>query len=107
MFVGGWVRDRLLGRDAKDIDLEVYGIDSAQLRELLERLAKVNTVGESFTVYKVGTIDVTLPRIESKHGRGHRGFIVTGDPNLPLVEAARRRDFTINAIAWDPARRIP
>ena len=104
LFVGGWVRDRLLGRDAKDIDLEVYGIDSAQLRELLERLAKVNTVGESFTVYKVGTIDVTLPRIESKHGRGHRGFIVTGDPNLPLVEAARRRDFTINAIAWDPAR---
>ena len=104
LFVGGWVRDRLLGRDAKDIDLEVYGIDSVQLRELLERLAKVNTVGESFTVYKVGTIDVTLPRIESKHGRGHRGFIVTGDPNLPLVEAARRRDFTINAIAWDPAR---
>ena len=103
-FVGGWVRDRLLGREAKDIDLEVYGIDSAQLYELLERFGKVNTVGQSFTVYKVGTIDISLPRTESKQGRGHRGFIVTGDPNLTLVEAAKRRDFTINAIAWDPAR---
>ena len=104
LFVGGWVRDRLLGREAKDIDLEVYGIDSAQLRELLERFGNVNTVGESFSVYKVGPIDITLPRIESKHGRGHRGFVITGDPNLRLAEAARRRDFTINAIAWDPAR---
>ena len=65
-FVGGWVRDRLLGREAKDIDLEVYGIDSAQLYELLERFGKVNTVGQSFTVYKVGTIDISLPRTESK-----------------------------------------
>ena len=42
------------------------------------------------------------PRTESKSGRGHRGFVVTGDPHLPVAEAARRRDFTINAIAWDP-----
>ena len=102
LIVGGWVRDRLLGRDSKDIDLEVYGVPAASLRALLEQVGPVNTVGESFTVYKVGPLDVALPRRESKTGRGHRGFSVSGDPDLPLGEAARRRDFTINAIAWDP-----
>ena len=47
-------------------------------------------------------IDVALPRRESKAGRGHKGFAVEGDPSMSLAEAARRRDFTINAIAWDP-----
>ena len=102
LIVGGWVRDRLLGRESKDIDLEVYGVPVASLRALLEQVGPVNTVGESFTVYKVGPLDVALPRRESKTGRGHRGFSVSGDPDLPLEEAARRRDFTINAIAWDP-----
>lgn len=102
LFVGGWVRDRLLGRDSKDIDLEIHGIEAAPLRALLEEIAPVNAVGESFTVYKVGGVDVALPRTESKTGRGHRGFQVTGDPHLSLEAASRRRDFTINAIAWDP-----
>jgi tRNA nucleotidyltransferase (CCA-adding enzyme) len=62
----------------------------------------VETVGESFQVYKCGDIDVSLPRRESKAGRGHRGFIVTGDPDMSVEEAARRRDFTINAISFDP-----
>ena len=51
----------------------------------------------------MGPVDVSLPRRESKTGPGHRGFTVTGDPALSLEEAARRRDFTVNAIAWDPA----
>jgi tRNA nucleotidyltransferase (CCA-adding enzyme) len=102
LIVGGWVRDRLMGRDAKDLDLEVYGLDAPGLRRLLESLGRVETVGESFQVYKIGDIDVALPRRESKAGRGHRGFDVTGDPTMPVEEAARRRDFTVNAIAWDP-----
>lgn len=102
LVVGGWVRDRLLGRPSKDIDLEVFGIDAGDLRALLERFGSVNTVGESFTVYKVGDLDVSIPRRESKVGRGHRGFEVIGDPTLTIREAARRRDFTINAISWDP-----
>ncbi|HSC29819.1 MAG TPA: hypothetical protein VLD67_21250 [Vicinamibacterales bacterium] len=101
LVVGGWVRDRLLGISSKDIDLEVFGIPSAHLRTLLEEFGPVNAVGESFTVYKVGEIDVALPRRDSKRGRGHRGFEVTGDPAMTLDEAARRRDFTVNAIAWD------
>ena len=102
LFVGGWVRDRLLGLDSKDIDLEIYGIEADRLLTLLGEIGTVNTVGESFTVYKLGPVDVALPRTESKRGRGHRGFVVTGDPHLPTEEAARRRDFTLNAIAWDP-----
>jgi tRNA nucleotidyltransferase (CCA-adding enzyme) len=102
LVVGGWVRDRLLGRASKDIDLEVYGVDAERLRSLLSRFGSVNAVGESFTVYKVAEIDVSLPRRESKVGRGHKGFEVTGDPAMSPEEAARRRDFTINAIGWDP-----
>jgi tRNA nucleotidyltransferase (CCA-adding enzyme) len=102
LIVGGWVRDRLTGRTSKDVDLEVYGVPAPRLRELLAAFGSVNAVGESFTVYKVAGIDVALPRRESKTGRGHRGFEVTGDPDLSIEEAARRRDFTINAIAWDP-----
>jgi tRNA nucleotidyltransferase (CCA-adding enzyme) len=102
LIVGGWVRDRILGRTSKDIDLEVYGIPPTRLRELLAAFGSVNAVGESFAVYKVAGIDVTLPRRESKTGRGHRGFEVTGDPHLTYEEAARRRDFTLNAVGWDP-----
>jgi tRNA nucleotidyltransferase (CCA-adding enzyme) len=102
LVVGGWVRDRLLGRPGKDVDVEVYGVPAPQLRTLLESVGPVNTVGESFTVYKVLDVDVSLPRRESKIGRGHRAFEVTGDPDMAPEEAARRRDFTVNAIAWDP-----
>lgn len=102
LIVGGWVRDRLLGIASKDIDVEVYRLPADRLRDLLERFGRVDTVGESFTVYKVGGLDVSLPRRESKVGRGHKGFLVTGDPFLPVEEAFRRRDFTVNAVGWDP-----
>lgn len=102
LFVGGWVRDRLCARASKDIDIEVYGVPADTLRILLQQIGRVDTVGESFTVFKLGPLDVSLPRQESKTGRGHRGFTVSADPSLPVEEAARRRDFTVNAIAWDP-----
>ena len=102
LIVGGWVRDQLMGRPSKDVDMEVYGVPASELKMLLERFGPVNTVGESFTVYKVADVDVALPRRESRVGRGHRGFEVAGEPSLSVAEAARRRDFTINAIAWDP-----
>ena len=102
LVVGGWVRDRLLGRESKDVDIEVFGVPAARLRELLESLGRVELVGESFQVFKLGDIDVSLPRRESKTGRGHKGFDIAGDPSMNLEEAARRRDFTINAISWDP-----
>ena len=102
LVVGGWVRDRLLHRTSKDVDVEVFGLTAETLRALLARFGSVNTVGESFTVYKVQDIDVAIPRRDSKTGRGHRGFTVEGDPHMSVEDAARRRDFTINAIAFDP-----
>ena len=107
LIVGGWVRDRLRGRPSKDIDLEVFGVPQDRLAALLAPFGRVEAVGQSFPVYKVArpgedAIDVALPRRESKKGRGHKGFEVQGDPFMPIEEAARRRDFTVNAIAWDP-----
>lgn len=103
LMVGGCVRDRLLGRAVKDWDVEVYGVEPGVLRRLLDRMGSVNVVGEAFTVYKLGRhLDVSLPRRERKAGRGHRGFVIEGDPAMPYEEAARRRDFTVNAILEDP-----
>jgi len=103
LLVGGCVRDELMGTAPKDWDLEVYGIQPARLRELLDQFGGVNVVGEAFTVYKLGAhLDVSVPRRERKTGRGHRGFFIEGDPSMPFGEAARRRDFTINAILKDP-----
>ena len=102
LFVGGWVRDQLMGHASTNVDIEVFGLPSARVRSLLESLGRVEAVGASFQVYKLGDIDVSLPRRDSKSGRGHRGFEVVGDPDMTFPEAARRRDFTINAIGWDP-----
>jgi tRNA nucleotidyltransferase (CCA-adding enzyme) len=103
LMVGGCVRDRLMGLDAKDWDVEVYGVAPASLRALLERFGRVNVVGEAFTVYKLGQdLDVSLPRRERKTGRGHRAFYIEGDPAMSFEDAARRRDFTVNAILEDP-----
>ena len=100
--VGGFVRDQLLGRASKDLDVEVFGIAQDALLPLLKSLGRVEPVGQAFPVYKLGAIDVAMPRRESKTGRGHKGFTVEGDPSMSFDDAARRRDFTINAIGWDP-----
>ncbi|MCX6538683.1 MAG: HD domain-containing protein [Acidobacteria bacterium] len=102
LVVGGWVRDRILDLPSRDIDVEVYSLPAPALRALLERFGRVDSVGEQFTVFKIDDIDVALPRRESKMGHGHRGFDVQGDPSMSIEEASRRRDFTINAISWDP-----
>ncbi|MCU0240731.1 MAG: hypothetical protein MUC29_14920, partial [Pyrinomonadaceae bacterium] len=102
MLVGGCVRDELMNFKPKDFDIEVYGIESHKLKEILLDFGRVDTVGESFTVYKIGQdLDVSLPRRERKVSRGHRGFVVEGDANMQFEEAAKRRDFTINAIMKD------
>lgn len=103
LLVGGCVRDRLMGEAPKDWDLEIYGVESSRLRELLNQFGTVNVVGEAFAVYKLGPdLDVSVPRRERKTGKGHRGFVIEGDESMTLAEAAQRRDFTINAILEDP-----
>jgi tRNA nucleotidyltransferase (CCA-adding enzyme) len=103
LLVGGCVRDELMGKQPKDWDLEVYNLDATRLREILDQFGSVNVVGEAFTVYKLGhDLDVSIPRRERKSGRGHKGFVIEGDPSMSVAEATRRRDFTINAILQDP-----
>jgi len=126
LLVGGCVRDLLVDKVPKDYDLEVYNLPSEKLRDVLLEFGPVNTVGESFAVYKMVfsktarsaavesspdaapskfEIDVSIPRRESKSGRGHRAFEIHGDPEMTFEEAARRRDFTVNAILYDPLDR--
>lgn len=103
LLVGGCVRDELMGNEPKDWDLEVYGLAPERLREILDSFGSVNAVGEAFTVYKLGhDLDVSIPRRERKSGRGHRAFVIEGDPAMSVADATRRRDFTINAILRDP-----
>src|SRR6476646_277659 len=103
MLVGGCVRDELMGIPHKDWDVEVYGIEPEKLRETLDRFGEVIIVGEAFAVYKLGNyLDVSIPRRERKVGKGHRGFVIEGDPHMSFEEACSRRDFTVNAILKDP-----
>lgn len=108
--VGGAVRDALLQLPLEDWDVEVFGLPAERLQEVLAAHGRVDAVGQAFRVYKLGgvagvrgALDVSLPRRDSKAGPGHRGIAVTGDPFLSPEEAARRRDFTINALMLDPA----
>src|SRR5690625_1861556 len=105
--VGGCVRDWLLGKEPHDFDIEVFETDYEKLRTVLAKFGPTEVVGKSFGVIKVrigeNEYDCSLPRREIKTGSGHRGFDVVPDSSLTLEEASSRRDFTINAIAWDPA----
>lgn len=101
ILVGGSVRDQILGFQPKDFDVEVYGLTYEMIISILRRhySYNVNFVGRSFGTIKIGSsIDISIPRVESKSGVGHRGFDVKCDPNLDLYSAFSRRDFTINAI---------
>jgi tRNA nucleotidyltransferase (CCA-adding enzyme) len=107
--VGGCVRDALLGITQKDFDLEVYGVDYGTLERELSRHGRVDLVGKSFGVIKFSgrggeQWDFSLPRRDSKMAAGHKGFQVEFDPGIEPPEAASRRDFTINALMFDPRR---
>jgi tRNA nucleotidyltransferase (CCA-adding enzyme) len=103
LIAGGAVRDDLLGLEPKDFDVEVYGVPFDKLVELLAPHGRIDLVGQSFGVVKLGQMcDFSLPRRDSKIGSAHRDFLTTFDPDITPKEAASRRDFTINAMALDP-----
>ncbi|MCK9337457.1 MAG: CCA tRNA nucleotidyltransferase [Arcobacteraceae bacterium] len=94
-FVGGYVRDSLLGIECDDIDIEVYDIDLERFSALMDSIGAIG-VGKSFFVYKYKDIDISLPRTEVKTSIGHTGFEVSYC-NCEKT-ASKRRDFTINAL---------
>lgn len=102
-YVGGFVRDRLLGIDNKDVDIEVHGVQPDELYSILEKIGEPLAFGKSFGVFalKGEDLDIAMPRRERATGRGHRDFDVTVDPFIGTYEAARRRDFTVNALMED------
>lgn len=103
--VGGYVRDLLMSRQSKDVDILVIGIPIDRLIIILEQHGKVDQVGKSFGVlkmkYKEWNLDIALPRTEVKTGVGHTGFEIVSDHNISLERDLERRDFTMNAIAMD------
>lgn len=107
--VGGFVRDLVMGENPKDLDIEVYGLSIDKLKEVLSKHAEVNAVGVSFGILKVDMrnaggdeLDFSVPRTENKIGIGHGGFETNLNENLSPFEAARRRDFTMNSMFYDP-----
>jgi tRNA nucleotidyltransferase (CCA-adding enzyme) len=104
--VGGWVRDMILGIPSKDIDVEVFNIELSQLIQLLQKYSETKLCGKSFGVVKCVidemNIDFSIPRREYKVRPGHHGFNIECDPKMDLRNASLRRDFTINAMFFDP-----
>ena len=102
-FVGGCVRDKLMGRDNKDIDIEIHGISPEMLGTILDNLGKRTEMGASFGIYGLRGygLDIAMPRKEEATGRGHKDFAVYVDPYLGTYKAALRRDFTMNALMED------
>ncbi|HBL40005.1 TPA: hypothetical protein DDZ10_05080, partial [Candidatus Uhrbacteria bacterium] len=109
--VGGAVRDAIRGRDVKDVDLVIGGVKAEALEAWLGEHGTVSFVGKRFGVWKFAPhhdpsnpqIDIALPRKDVSIGGdgGYRQFLVESDPNLPIEEDLARRDFTVNAIAYD------
>lgn len=102
-YVGGFVRDLLLGKENKDIDIEIHGITNDKLLSIISEFGKPLSYGKSFGIYSIEgyDIDIALPRTERNIGKGHKDFEVSIDPNIDLTKAIERRDFTINAIYKD------
>jgi len=99
-YVGGVVRDAIMGVDCKDIDIEVYGISPQTLREIIAGHGELLEKGASFGVLGLrhSDLDIAMPRTERRTGDKHTDFDVTVDPFLSTREASMRRDFTINAM---------
>lgn len=107
LLVGGSVRDEVLGEASNDFDLEIYGLEPEAVENIISQHGKVDAVGKAFGILILSNdesakIDISLPRTDSKIAEGHKGFQTKADPQMSIWEAAKRRDFTFNALAKDP-----
>ena len=106
LLIGGAVRDKLMGKQSKDWDIEVYGLDTDRLADAMRVHGNVDEVGKKFGVLKlvVGDedFDVSVPRREVKTGPGHKDYDIVPDPSMTIKEAALRRDYTMNTVSMDP-----
>ena len=102
-FVGGYVRDQVLRRENKDIDIEVHGVSVQKLESIIDSLGERTEMGASFGIFglKHYDLDIAMPRMERSTGLGHKDFAVSVDPFIGPQKAAERRDFTMNALMQD------
>lgn len=102
-YVGGLVRDGLMGRENKDADIEIHGVAPGETAAILDSLGTRMNIGESFGIFglKGYSLDIAMPRMENRRGAGHRDFDVCVDPFIGTEKAALRRDFTVNAMMQD------
>lgn len=103
--VGGFVRDAIIGKENKDIDFEIHGLDAATIEKILFEVSGSPALkkGSSFGVYGIKgyDFDIAMPRKEHCIGCKHTDFAVSVDPFMGVDEASRRRDFTINSLMYD------
>ena len=106
LWAGGCVRDFLMGNEPSDFDVAT----SARPEEVRAVFGKRRTlaIGESFGVIVVlgpdrtaGQVEVATFRTDSSYSDGRRPDTVTFST---AREDARRRDFTINGMFYDPLR---
>lgn len=92
LIVGGSVRDALLGDPGTDVDIEVHGADPVLLMQLLPgEKGTHGSFGVLHTVVDTEDFDLAIPRRADG-----------STENVGLAEAFARRDFTVNAMGWDP-----
>jgi poly(A) polymerase len=100
-FVGGCVRDSLLGRESKDFDIATNAVPD----EIEKTFQRTIPVGRKFGVLLVivdgHEFQVATFRAESDYQDGrHPGRVTFGDARAD----ASRRDFTINGLFYDPVK---
>ena len=102
--VGGCIRDLVLGRQPRDLDFEISGLPPGQLHALLTEHFSVQFVGKAFGVFKLQglPVDISIPSRMLTDNESAQGPLRQSDPDMDIEEALARRDFTMNALAWDP-----
>lgn len=105
-YVGGYVRDMILGKENKDIDIEIHYITEEEFLDTCKSFdLDIKLCGQAFGVYKAvldgQDIDFSFPRTEKLIGTKHTDFEIAVDPFIGEEKASQRRDFTINALMMD------
>lgn len=94
----------MLGQQPQDLDIEVFGLAPGTLHALLTEHFSVQFVGKAFGIFKLHgqSVDISIPVRTLEDDASVPHLLRQADPSMSIEEALARRDFTINAMAWDP-----